>query len=150
MTNLERFWLDLIDGRKYHIQTLYGTEAMQRYRPHPREKERFLENNGRVEFDAEVADYNQRFFDFCEERYADRKAAYLKRIADNGRKAKSWPLYKDGANEREAIKQKMRDVILGHAKETQHQDRRQGQQAAQQETQSQETADPRAAQKESR
>jgi hypothetical protein len=40
MTNLERFWLDLIDGRKYHIQTLYGTEAMQRYRPHPRENER--------------------------------------------------------------------------------------------------------------
>jgi len=118
MTNLERFWLDLIDGRKYHIQTLYGTEAMQRYRPHPREKERFLENNGRVDYDAEIADYNQRFFAFCDERYADRKAEYLKRMANNGRKAKSWPLYKDGANEREAIKQKMRDVILGHAKGT--------------------------------
>ena len=118
MTNLERFWLDLIDGRRYHIQTLYGTEAMQRYRPHPREKERFLENNGRVDYDAEIADYNQRFFAFCDERYADRKAEYLKRIANNGRKAKSWPLYKDGANEREAIKQKMRDVILGHAKGT--------------------------------
>ena len=118
MTNLERFWLDLIDGRKYHIQTLYGTEAMQRYRPHPREKELFLNNNGRVDYDAEIADYNKRFFDFCEDRYADHKAAYLKRIADNGRKSKSWPLYKDGANEREAIKQKMRDVILGHAKGT--------------------------------
>ena len=150
MTNLERFWLDLIDGRKYHIQTLYGTEAMQRYRPHPREKELFLNNNGRVDYDVEIADYNKRFFAFCEDRFADHKAAYLKRIADNGRKAKSWPLYKDGANEREAIKQKMRDVILGHAKETQHQDRRQGQQAAQQETQSQETADSRAAKKESR
>ena len=118
MTNLERFWLDLIDGRKYHIQTLYGTEAMQRYRPHPREKELFLNNNGRVDYDADIADYNQRFFDFCEDRFADHKAAYLKRIADNGRKSKSWPLYKDGANEREAIKQKMRDVILGHAKGT--------------------------------
>ena len=150
MTNLERFWLDLMSGRRYIINEVYGNEAMLRYRPHPREKERFLENNGRVEFDAEVADYNQRFFDFCEDRFADHKAAYLKRIADNGRKAKSWPLYKDGANERDAIKQKMRDVILGHAKETQHQDRRQGQQAAQQETQSQETADPRAVKKESR
>ena len=118
MSNLERFWLDLIDGRRYHIQTLYGTEAMQRYRPHPREKERFLENNGRVDYDAEIADYNKRFFAFCEDRYANRKAEYLKRIADNGRKAKSWPLYKDGFNEREAIKQKMRDVILGHAKGT--------------------------------
>jgi hypothetical protein len=134
MTNLERFWLDLIDGRKYHIQTLYGTEAMQRYRPHPREKELFLNNNGRVDYDAEIADYNQRFFAFCEDRYADRKAEYLKRIADNGRKAKSWPLYKDGANERDAIKQKMRDVILGHAKGTK----------------SQETADSRATKKESR
>ena len=134
MTNLERFWLDLMSGRRYIINEVYGNEAMMRYRPHPREKERFLENNGRVEFDAEVADYNQRFFDFCEDRYADHKAAYLKRIADNGRKAKSWPLYKDGANERDAIKQKMRDVILGHGKGTK----------------SQETADPRAAQKESR
>ena len=134
MTNLERFWLDLISGRRHIINEVYGNEAMLRYRPHPREKERFLENNGRVEFDAEVADYNQRFFDFCEDRYAENKAAYLKRIADNGRKAKSWPLYKDGANERDAIKQKMRDVILGHAKGTK----------------SQETADSRAAKKESR
>ena len=134
MTNLERFWLDLMSGRRYIINEVYGNEAMMRYRPHPREKERFLENNGRVEFDAEVADYNQRFFDFCEDRFADHKAAYLKRIADNGRKAKSWPLYKDGANERDVIKQKMRDVILGHAKGTK----------------SQETADSRAAKKESR
>ena len=118
MTNLERFWLDLMSGRRYIINEVYGNEAMMRYRPHPREKELFLNNNGRVDYDAEISDYNKRFFAFCEERYADRKAAYLKRIADNGRKAKSWPLYKDGANERDAIKQKMRDVILGHAKGT--------------------------------
>jgi hypothetical protein len=150
MTNLERFWLDLMDGRRHHIQTLYGTEAMQRYRPHPLEKALFLENNGRVPHHTDIAHWNQKFYAFCEERFADQKAAYLKRIKDNGRKARSWPLYKDGANEREAIKQKMRDVILGHAKETQHQDRRQGQQAAQQKTQSKETADARAAKKESR
>jgi hypothetical protein len=46
MTPIERFWLDLIDGRKHHIQTLYGTDAMQRYRPHPMEREYFINNNG--------------------------------------------------------------------------------------------------------
>ena len=42
MTDLERFWLDLMDGRRYIINEVYGNEAMLRYRPHPKEKEYFF------------------------------------------------------------------------------------------------------------
>jgi len=118
MTNLERFWLDLMQGRRHIINEVYGNEAMMRYKPHPREKELFLENNGRVPHHTDIAEYNHRFWKFCEERYSTQKAAYQKRIADNARKSKSWPLYKEGSKEREILKQKVRDVILGHAKGT--------------------------------
>ena len=39
MTDLERFWHDLIDGRRYIINEVYGNEAMLRYRHQAQDKE---------------------------------------------------------------------------------------------------------------
>lgn len=117
MTNLERFWLDLIDGRRYTINEVYGNEAMLRYRPHPREKELFLANNGAVPYDEDVAQYTRDFWAFCDERYKAERIRYEARIESNRMKAHSWPEYKSNAKEREKLAEKMRDVILAHAKE---------------------------------
>ena len=42
---------------------------------------------------------------------------YEARIESNRMKAHSWPEYKSNAKEREKLAEKMRDVILAHAKE---------------------------------
>ena len=149
MTPIERFWLDILSGRRHIINEVYGNEAMLRYRPHPREKELFINNAGQVPYDEDVAEYTQRFFAFCDERFAQNKAAYRERIAENGRRARSFPEYKKNADVRNQLQQKIAGVILGHAK-TQHQDRQQGQQAAEQDAKRQEAIDARTTQKESR
>ena len=42
MTDIERFWLDLMDARRYAITEVYGAECASRYKPHPIEKEYFI------------------------------------------------------------------------------------------------------------
>ncbi len=122
MTNLERFWLDLIDGRRYTINEVYGNEAMIRYRPHPREKELFLANGGSVPYDEEVEDHTRRFWAFCDEHYKAHREKYEARIQANGRKSRNYPEYKSNEEERRQLAEKIKAVILDHAKETQHQD----------------------------
>jgi len=149
MTDLERFWNDLMDGRRYIINEVYGNEAMLRYRPHPKEKEYFLSNNGRVPQSIEVTEHTRRFYDMCEQMYQHKRLAYEDRITKNKVKAHNFPEYKKGKTERAALAAKIRGVLLDHAKE-EHQDGQQGQQAAAQETASQETTDTRTTQEEGR
>ena len=126
MTDIERFWLDLIDGRRYTINEVYGNEAMLRYRPHPKEKEYFLKNNGRFTYDVEVADYTHRFWKMCEEMYGHKRQEYEQRLLDQAKRARAFPEYKKGQTEREELAAKIRAVLLAHAKET-DQDGQQGQ-----------------------
>lgn len=128
MTNLERFWHDLMQARLHIINEVYGNEAMLRYRPHPKEKEFFLANNGRMTYDEDVADYTHRFWRFCEERYQHEKKLYQDRLKENWERSTSMPAYKQSQQDRDELKKKIREVILGHAKEK-HQDRQQSQQA---------------------
>ena len=149
MTDLERFWHDLIEGRRYIINEVYGNEAMMRYRPHPKEKEHFLANNGRVAYSIEVSEHTRSFWDMCERMYGHKRMAYEDRLTKNKIKAQSYPEYKKGKAERAALAAKIRGVILDHAKE-EHQDGHQGQQAAAQETQGQEAAHARTAKEKGR
>ena len=149
MTDLERFWHDLIEGRRYIINEVYGNEAMLRYRPHPKEKEHFLANNGRVAYSIEVSEHTRSFWDMCERMYGHKRLAYEDRLTKNRIKAHSYPEYKKGKAEREALASKIRAVLLDHVKE-EHQDRQQGQQATAQETQGQEAAHARTTKEEGR
>jgi uncharacterized protein YdaU (DUF1376 family) len=147
MNDLERFWHDLIDGRRYIINEVYGNEAMLRYRPHPKEKEYFLANNGRVTYSIEVSEHTRSFWDMCERKYGHKRLAYEDRLTKNRIKAQNYSEYKKGKAEREALAAKIRGVILDHAKEK-HQDGQQSQQTAAQETTSEKAADTRTTQKE--
>jgi hypothetical protein len=118
MTDLERFWHDLIDGRRYIINEVYGNEAMLRYRPHPKEKEYFLANNGRVSYSIEVSEHTRSFWDMCERMYGHKRLAYEDRLTKNKIKAQSYPEYKKGKAERAALAAKIRGVILDHAQTT--------------------------------
>jgi len=149
MTDLERFWHDLIDGQRYIINEVYGNEAMMRYRPHPKEKEYFLANNGRVAYSIEVSEHTKSFWDMCERMYGHKRMAYEDRLTKNRIKAQSYPEYKKGKAERAALAAKIRGVLLNHAKE-EHQDGQQSQQAAAQETQGQEAAYTRTTKEEGR
>jgi len=115
MTPIERFWLDLIDGRKHYIQTIYGTDAMQRYRPHHKEREYFINNNGRVCDDPEVQDFNQRFFAYCDERYKAEKARYYAKLEANRKKYEASSSYKALQREREELISYIRGITVRDA-----------------------------------
>jgi len=115
MTPIERFWLDLIDGRKHHIQTLYGTDAMQRYRPHPMEREYFVNNNGHICNHPEVLNYNRRFYDYCEEHYQEQKQRYLQQIEANKRKYEASSSYKALQRECEELVSYIRGITVRDA-----------------------------------
>ena len=149
MNDIERFWNDLMEGRRYTISEVYGNEAMLRYRPHPKEKEYFIKNNGRFTYDIDVADYTHRFWKMCEDMYGHKRAEYEDRISMQAKKSRAWPEFKKGMAEREALAAKIRGVLLDHAKE-EHQDGQQSQQAAAQESQGQEAAHARTTQEEGR
>ena len=149
MTDIERFWYDLMEGRKHMINEVYGNEAMLRYRPHPKEKEYFINNNGRFTYDIDVADYTHRFWKMCEDMYGHKRAEYEDRISMQAKKSRAWPEFKKGMAEREALAAKIKAVLLDHAKE-EHQDGQQSQQAAAQESQGQEAAYTRTAKEEGR
>ena len=95
---------------------------MLRYRPHPREKELFLANGGAVPYDEEVEDHTRRFWAFCDDHYKAHREKYEARIQANGRKSRNYPEYKSNEEERRQLAEKIKAVILDHAKETQHQD----------------------------
>lgn len=115
MTPIERFWLDLIDGRKYHIQQLYGTDAMQRYRPHLMEREYFVNNNGHLCNHPEVLNYNRRFYDYCEDNYQEQKQKYLQRLENNKRKYEASGSYKALQREREELVSYIRGITVRDA-----------------------------------
>lgn len=115
MTQIEKFWLDLIDGRKYHIQMLYGTEAMQRYKPHYKEREYFINNSGHLCNDADVMEYNRRFFEYCDDRYAEQKAKYQQRLVNNKRKYEATSAYKQMQSEREELVAYIRGITVRDA-----------------------------------
>ena len=149
MTDLERFWHDLIDGRRYIINEVYGNEAMLKYRPHPKEKEYFLTNDGRVTYSIEVSEHTRSFWDMCERMYGHKRQAYEDRLTKNRIKAQSYPRYKKDKAERAALADKIRGVILEHA-EKEQQDGQQSQQTVAQETTSQEDANTRTSKEEGR
>ncbi len=115
MTPIERFWLDLIDGRKHYIQTLYGTDAMQRYRPHPMEREYFVNNSGHLCNHPEVLNYNRRFYDYCEEHYQEQKQRYMQQIEANKRKYQASASYKALKAEREELVAYIRGITVRDA-----------------------------------
>ena len=119
MTDLERFWLDLIDGRRYIINEVYGNEAMMRYRPHPKEKEYFLAHTGRVAYSVEVSEHTNSFWAMCERQYGHNRLAYEDRISKNMVKAYKYPEYKKGMAERANVSEKIKGVLLDHAQATQ-------------------------------
>lgn len=115
MTPIERFWLDLIDGRKHHIQMLYGTDAMQRYRPHPMEHEYFINNNGHLCDHPEVLNYNRRFYDYCEQHYQAEKQRYEKKLLANKKKYEASSSYKSLKAEREELVSYIRGITVRDA-----------------------------------
>jgi hypothetical protein len=115
MTPIERFWLDLIDGRKHHIQTLYGTDAMERYRPHPMEREYFINNNGHLCNHPEVLNYNRRFYDYCEQNYQAQKQRYEKKLLANKKKYEASGSYKALKAEREELVAYIRGITVRDA-----------------------------------
>jgi hypothetical protein len=115
MTPIERFWLDLIDGRKHHIQTLYGTDAMQRYRPHPMEREYFINNNGHLCNQPDVLNYNRRFYDFCEQNYQAEKQRYENKILANKKKYEATGSYKALKRDREELVSYIRGITVRDA-----------------------------------
>jgi hypothetical protein len=115
MTPIERFWLDLIDGRKHHIQQLYGTDAMQRYRPHPMEREYFVNNSGHLCNHFDVLNYNRRFYDYCEDNYQEQKQRYLQKIEANKRKYEASSSYKALQREREELVSYIRGITVRDA-----------------------------------
>lgn len=115
MTPIERFWLDLIDGRKHHIQTLYGTDAMQRYRPHPMEREYFVNNNGHLCNHPDVLNYNRRFYDYCEQHYQAEKQRYENKLLANKKKYQASSSYKTLKAEREELVSYIRGITVRDA-----------------------------------
>lgn len=115
MTPIERFWLDLIDGRKHHIQTLYGTDAMQRYRPHPMEREYFINNNGHLCNHPDVLNYNRRFYDYCEQHYQAEKQRYENKLLANKKKYQASSSYKTLKAEREELVSYIRGITVRDA-----------------------------------
>jgi len=115
MTPIERFWLDLIDGRKHHIQTLYGTDAMQRYRPHPMEREYFINNNGHLCDHPDVLNYNRRFYDYCEQHYQAEKQRYENKLIANKKKYQASSSYKTLKAEREELVSYIRGITVRDA-----------------------------------
>jgi hypothetical protein len=115
MTPIERFWLDLIDGRKHYIQTMYGTDAVERYRPHHKEREYFINNNGHLCNDPDVLDYNRRFFAYCDERYKAEKARYHAKLKANRKKYEASSSYKSLKAEREELVAYIRGITVRDA-----------------------------------
>ena len=115
MTPIERFWLDLIDGRKHHIQTLYGTDAMRRYRPHPMEREYFINNNGHLCNHPDVLNYNRRFYDYCEQHYQAEKQRYENKLLANKKKYQASSSFKTLKAEREELVSYIRGITVRDA-----------------------------------
>ena len=90
-----------------------------RYRPHPKEKEYFLANNGRVAYSVEVSEHTNSFWAMCEQQYGHNRLAYEDRISKNMVKAYKYPEYKKGMAERANISEKIKGVLLDHAQATQ-------------------------------
>ena len=119
MTPIKRFWLDILDGRRHAIQTVYGHDAMRRYRPHPMEKDYFIQNNGHFTQHPEVLDYNDRFFAMCDELYAHKKAAFHGRIDANMKKVEQTTEYKNRKRERDELFAYIRGINLSDGKDSQ-------------------------------
>jgi len=117
MKPIERFWLDVIEGRKYWIQTIYGTEAMNRYQPHDIEREYFIANNGHFSNHPAVIAHNKSFIEYCEIHHKTEKARYLRNIKANQLKYEASPLYQSLKLERQELIDYIRGITVRDANE---------------------------------
>ena len=118
MTEIERFWLDLMDSRRYAITEVYGAECASRYRPHHIEKEYFINNNGTFTAHFDVTRYNEDFWDMCNTHYGQQREAYRRKLRNNWNRVQESDEYKSRKREREMLKDYISDAINGNAKET--------------------------------
>ena len=118
MTPIERFWLDLMDSRRYAITEVYGAECASRYRPHHIEREYFINNNGTFTMHPDVTQYNKEFWTMCETHYFQQREAYRRKLRDNWHKVQQSDDYKSRKREREMLKDYISDAINGNGKET--------------------------------
>jgi len=118
MTEIERFWLDLMDSRRYAITEVYGAECASRYRPHHIEKEYFINNNGTFTAHPDVTQYNKEFWAMCETHYFQQREAYRRKLRANWHKVQQSDDYKSRKREREMLKDYISDAINGNGKET--------------------------------
>ena len=122
MTDIERFWLDLMDTRRHTIGTIYGAEAASRYRPHSIEKEYFLQHGGQFTAHPSVTKHTEEFFKMCEIRYEIQKANHMRTLQQRWNNVQEMPEYKRSQLERDQLKEQIKRAILGDngKKETTH------------------------------
>jgi hypothetical protein len=118
MTEIERFWLDLMDARRYAITEVYGAECASRYKPHPIEKEYFISHAGTFSAHPSVTNHTEAFWQMCEDNYSDQREAYRRKLRANWHRVQQSTEYKNRKREREQLKDYISDAINGNGKET--------------------------------
>jgi len=117
MTDIERFWLDLMDARRYAITEVYGAECASRYKPHPMEREYFINNRGTFSAHPIVTEHTKAFWVMCETHYTTQREAYRRKLRANWHMVQQSTEYKNRKRERELLKDYISDAINGNGKE---------------------------------
>jgi len=117
MTDIERFWLDLMDARRYAITEVYGAECASRYNPHPIEKEYFITHAGTFSAHPSVTEHTKAFWIMCETHYSTQREAYRRKLRANWHRVQQSTEYKNRKRERELLKDYISDAINGNGKE---------------------------------
>ena len=112
MTDIERFWADLMDTRRHTIYQVYGAEAADRYNPHHFEKEFFVKNAGHFSEHPSVTEHTTEFFKMCEVRYELQKLNHKRTLQQRWNEVQELPEYKRGQAERDNIASIIKGVIL--------------------------------------
>ena len=113
MTDIERFWFDLMDTRRHTIESIYGAEAASRYRPHNMEKEHFIKHGGQFTEHLYVTKHTKDFFEMCDTKYLKQRANYERTIQQRWHKTQEMPEYKRSQYERDQLKEQIKRAILG-------------------------------------
>jgi len=118
MTDIERFWLDLMDSRRYMITEVYGAECASRYHPHHIEKEYFITHNGTFSAHPSVTEHTKAFWVMCETHYSKQREAYRRILRSKWHEVQQSDDYKSRQREREQLKDYISQAINGNGKET--------------------------------
>ncbi len=120
MTDIERFWEDLMDTRRHTIGTIYGDEAASKYfsdknweSAYKIEKEYFLKNGGQFTNHPVVTKRNKDFFEMCDTEFLKQRANYERTIQQRWHKVQEMPEYKRSQYERDQLKEQIKRAILG-------------------------------------